>query len=333
MSLWQKRLLSFGLGLLALLILLPLIEWAILEATFVPNLKACQSGDGACWGVIAQKWQILLFGRYPTEEVWRAIVFAITWTALLFASFYRVFSMRLNFYMWPIFGLGTLALMVGGFGGLEFVPTSLWGGLPLTLIVSVLGMGLAFPLGVCLALSRHYGSGLFRWICIGYIEIFRALPLIAVLFLAAFVLPLFLEGQGGDLLVRVVITIACFAAAYLAEVIRGGLQSVSQGQVMAAKSLGMGFVQTQLFVVLPQSIRYCAPSLINSFVTLFKECSLVSVVSLYELTGALTLALSGDVQWRLYYFEGYLFVGLLYWVYCFGLGRGATQASKFFVQN
>ncbi|MDX1668615.1 MAG: amino acid ABC transporter permease, partial [Limnobacter sp.] len=265
-----------ALGLLPLLIWV--LDWALLSATFTPDLSQCRAvGDsGACWGVIGQKWKVILFGRYPSEAIWRPALFSTVWTLLLFVSFVRVLSIQTKLALWVILGGASLGLLLGGFAGLATVPTSLWGGLPLTLLVSILGMVLAFPLGILLALGRQHGSGLIQWMCTAYIETLRALPLIAVLFLAAFVLPLFLPAGGGDLLVRVVITIALFAAAYLAEVIRGGLQSLSQGQTMAARALGLSFAQTQVFVVLPQAVRACLPSLINSFVTLFKECSLIS---------------------------------------------------------
>lgn len=313
--------------------MLPLLDWAVFKATFSPDLYACKEANGACWGVVSHKWQIMLFGRYPENEIWRPMVFCLVWTSLLFASVYSTYSLRAKVVVWFVFAPMLLALMAGGWLDLNFVPTNLWGGLPLTLILSVLGMGLAFPLAILLALGRQSDIRSIRWICVAYIEVLRSLPLVTVLFLAAFVLPLLVEGSGGDLLVRVVITIACFAAAYLAEVVRGGLQSVGQGQTMAAMSLGLGFWRTQAFIVLPQAIRHCMPSLTNSFVTLFKECSLVSIVSLFELTGALGLALAGDLQWRQYYLEGYLFIGMIYWAYCFFLDRKVNKNRALLGQN
>jgi len=212
-------------------------------------------------------------------------------------------------------------LLHGGFASLPAVPTNLWGGLPLTLVLSTVGFGLAFPLALLLALGRRSAFAPLRGLCIAYIELLRALPLVAVLFLAAFVLPLWLPGDGLDLFTRVLLTISFFSAAYLAEVLRGGLQAVPLGQAQAAKALGLNVVQRNVHVMLPQAIRACLPSLVNSFVTLFKECSLVTIVALFELTGALSLALAGDVQWRSFYFEGYLFIGLVYWAYCFGLSK------------
>ena len=249
----------------------------------------------------------------------------VVWSAVLFATAARVLKPKPLAVAWAVVLIGSFVLMAGDVTGtvasLPAVPTALWGGLPLTLIISTVGFGLAFPLGLLLALGRQSRFAPLRGLCIAYIELLRALPLVTVLFLAAFVLPLWLPGEGLDLFTRVLLTIALFSAAYLAEVLRGGLQAVPQGQRLAAMALGLNPFQTNLQVVLPQAIRACLPSLTNSFVTLFKECSLVTVVALFELTGALGLALAGDVQWRSFYLEGYLFIALVYWAYCFGLSK------------
>jgi general L-amino acid transport system permease protein len=327
LGLVMNRLLWLALPLLLAPLLWALADWAVFSAVFRPDLAACQlaAGQGACWGVVAEKWRIILFGRYPLDEQWRAATVLVVWSALLFATAARVLKPKLLAVAWAVVLKGSFLLMAGDVTGtvasLPAVPTALWGGLPLTLIISTVGFGLAFPLALLLALGRQSKFAPLRGLCIAYIELLRALPLVTVLFLAAFVLPLWLPGEGLDLFTRVLLTIALFSAAYLAEVLRGGLQGVPQGQRLAAIALGMNAVQTNLQVVLPQAIRACLPSLTNSFVTLFKECSLVTVVALFELTGALGLALAGDVQWRSFYLEGYLFIALVYWAYCFGLSK------------
>jgi general L-amino acid transport system permease protein len=300
-----------------------LADWAVFSAVFRPDLQACQQagGQGACWGVVAEKWRVILFGRYPLEEQWRAGIVLLLWSVLLFATAARVFTSKTAFSLWALLLPASAVLLHGGVAALPTVPTNLWGGLPLTLILSTVGFALALPLAVLLALGRQSAFAPLRRFCVAYIELLRALPLVTVLFLAAFVLPLWLPGEGLDLFTRVLFTIALFSAAYLAEVLRGGLQAVPAGQGQAAKALGLNGVQRNVHVVLPQAIRACLPSLINSFVTLFKECSLVTIVALFELTGALSLALAGDVQWRSFYLEGYLFIGLVYWAYCFGLSK------------
>ncbi|HEX4878980.1 MAG TPA: amino acid ABC transporter permease [Limnobacter sp.] len=298
-------------------------DWAVLHAVFEPNLQACQAaaGQGACWGVVAEKWRVILFGRYPVEEQWRAGLVLVLWTVLLFGTAARRLPWRVAVPCWLGMLVLGMVLLRGGVLGLAPVPSHLWGGLPLTLLISTLGFGLAFPLAVLLALGRRSPWVWVRWACAAYIELLRALPLVTVLFFAAFVLPRWLPGESWSLLARVVFTIALFSAAYLAEVLRGGLQGVPAGQAHAAMALGLSAVQRALWVVLPQAIRATLPSLLNSFVTLFKECSLVAIVALFELTGALSLALAGDVQWRAFYLEGYVFIALVYWAYCFGLSK------------
>ncbi|MDZ4049423.1 MAG: amino acid ABC transporter permease [Limnobacter sp.] len=322
-SLLINRFLWLALPLLLAPLAWALLDWAVLSAVFRPDLQACQqaTGQGACWGVVAEKWRIILFGRYPVAEQWRAATVLVLWSALLLATAANVFKSKTTFALWALLLPASAVLLHGGFADLTVVPTSLWGGLPLTLILSTVGFAMALPLAVLLALGRQSAFAPLRRFCIAYIELLRALPLVTVLFLAAFVLPLWLPGEGLDLFTRVLLTIALFSAAYLAEVLRGGLQAVPAGQAQAAKALGLNVVQRNVHVVLPQAIRACLPSLTNSFVTLFKECSLVTIVALFELTGALSLALAGDVQWRSFYLEGYLFIGLLYWAYCFGLSK------------
>lgn len=322
-----NRILWVALPLLLAPVAWALVDWSVFSAVFRPDLQACQqaAGQGACWGVVAEKWRVILFGRYPAAEQWRAGMVLVVWSILLFATAARVFKPKTAIRLWAVVLPTSALLLYGGFAGMPTVPTALWGGLPLTLILSTVGFGVAFPLGLLLALGRQSTFAPVRSFCIAYIELLRALPLVTVLFLAAFVLPLWLPAvlieDGFDLFTRVLFTIALFSAAYLAEVLRGGLQAVPQGQAMAAKALGLNAFQRNFQVVLPQAIKACLPSLTNSFITLFKECSLVTIVALFELTGALTLALAGDVQWRSFYLEGYLFIALVYWTYCFGLSK------------
>ena len=315
-----------------------LLQWSVFNAVFTANLPACQAlnNTSACWGVVAEKWRGIVFGRYPLHEQWRAGIVMCVWTALLWATacpaMRKYIPVRVLCGVWAVFMPVAFVLMAGSTGlHLPPIPTALWGGLPLTLILSTLGFALAFPLGLLLALGRRSSNKTIAWACTAYIELLRALPLVTVLFLAAYVLPLVLPAfgllGGGDLLPRVLVTLAFFVAAYLAEVLRGGFQNVSKGQGQAAKALGLRPSQVQLYVLVPQAVQACLPSLVNSFVTLFKECSLVAIVSLFELTGALGLALAGDVQWRSYYLEGYLFIAMLYWIYCYGLSRACTAGA------
>jgi general L-amino acid transport system permease protein len=212
-------------------------------------------------------------------------------------------------------------LMGGGWFGLTPVGSDQWGGLPLTIMLAALGIVLAFPLSVLVALGRRSTLPAIRTVCIVYVELIRGVPLISVLFMASFMFPLFMPaGWTIDVLVRVQVGIILFSAAYLAEVVRGGLQALPRGQVEAAASLGLSYWQTVRKVVLPQSLRLVVPAIMNTFIGTFKDTSLVTIVSLYDLTGALQLAL-GDSDWRKFFLEGQLFVAAIYFVFCFAMSR------------
>jgi general L-amino acid transport system permease protein len=296
----------------------------VLHAVWLPDLEACRQarGVGACWGVIAEKHRLLFFGRYPHDAQWRPLLATLIILALLAAACWRRLW-RPGFLIAGAAGLAAaVLLMAGGAAGLRPVPTQLWGGLPLTLLVSLGGTLLAFPLAVLLALARRASLPMLRLAATLYIELIRGVPLISLLFMAAFLFPLMLPPDWRpDILPRVILTIAGFAAAYLAEVIRGGLQAVPSGQYVAALAIGLTRWQALRHVVLPQALRHALPALVNSFIGIFKDSSLISIVSLHELTGALATSLGGDADWRSFYLEGYLFIALIYWCFCFGLSR------------
>jgi general L-amino acid transport system permease protein len=219
--------------------------------------------------------------------------------------------------------------MRGGVLGLAAVPTDLWGGLPLTIMLATLSIVLAFPIAILVALGRRSNLPAIRSLCIVYVELVRGVPLISVLFMASFLFPLFLPaGMSPDVLVRVLVGITLFAAAYLAETIRGGLQAVPKGQIEAAATLGLTYWQTQRKIVLPQALAIVVPSIMNNFIGIFKDTSLVAIVSLYELTGSMTLALNSDADWRPYKIEGYIFITLIYFVFCFAMSRYSLWIEK-----
>ena len=301
-----------------------LANWALVHAVFRPDAVACRAIEhaGACWGVIAEKLRAIVFGRYPYELQWRPGVGLVLLGALVAASAWPRAWRPPLIAAWIAGLLLFVALMRGGIAGLDAVPTSRWGGLPLTLLLAIASLAIAFPLGIVLALGRRSRWPVVRSLCTTYIELIRGVPLISVLFMASFMLPLLLpSGLQLDVLLRVLVGITLFTAAYLAEVVRGGLQAVPEGQFLAARALGLGPWQVQRFIVLPQALRATVPALVNSFISTFKDTSLVVIVSLYELTGALTLALGGDPTWRPFYLEGYLFIGAIYWAFCFAMSR------------
>jgi general L-amino acid transport system permease protein len=231
--------------------------------------------------------------------------------------------------VWAL-GLGLfLLLLKGGLFGLANVDTPRWGGLPLTLMLTVFGLGGAFPLAVLLALGRSGRWPVVRSLCAVFIEIVRGVPLVAVLFMAAFLFPLFMpKGWDFPSLLRVLVGIILFAGAYMAEVIRGGLLAIPKGQAEAAQSLGLSYWQVQLSVVLPQALRKVLPALMNSAIALFKDTSLVIIVGLFELTGALGLAVDGDPRWRPFALDGYLFIAVIYWIGCFAMSRYSRSLER-----
>ena len=222
-----------------------------------------------------------------------------------------------------------LTLMRGGVLGLRMVETDLWSGLPLTLLLASLSMAMAFPIALVIALGRRSGMPAIRSLCTVYVELIRGVPLISVLFMASFMFPLLMpQGFNIDVLIRVLAGITLFAAAYMAEVIRGGLQAMPKGQIEAAATLGLSYWQTQRLIVLPQALAMVVPGIMNNFISTFKDTSLVAIVSLYELTGAMGMAMNADANWRPFRIEGYLFIALIYFGFCFSMSRYSQWIEK-----
>ena len=301
----------------------PLLGWSLVNAVFAPDNAACRAAHehGACWGVVAEKGRLILFGRYPFEEQWRPFLACGLLITLLVLSCLRTFWKSWLAVLWVAVLALCFVLMRGGMLGLTAVETSRWGGFPLTLMLSVLSLAVGFPLAILVALGRSSNLPAIRTVCVLYVELVRGVPLISVLFMASFMFPLFMpQGMTIDVLLRVLVGMTLFAAAYLAEVVRGGLQALPKGQLEAAQSLGLGYWQSMRLIVLPQALRLVVPAIVNSFIGTFKDTSLVTIVSLYDLTGALQLAL-GDADWRKFFLEGQLFVAGIYFVFCFALAR------------
>ncbi|MDM0047206.1 amino acid ABC transporter permease [Variovorax dokdonensis] len=298
-------------------------DWGVLHAVFRADAQACRANtEGACWGVIAEKWRPILFGRYPFDEQWRPALAVTLLSALTMLSALPRFWRAWLLAAWVLVLALFVMLMRGGVFGLSLVPTTQWGGLPLTISLAVVSLALAFPMSIALALGRRSRWPAVRALCSTYIELVRGVPLISVLFMASFMLPLLWPaGWKPDVLIRVLLGLVFFVAAYLAEIVRGGLQSVPHGQVDAAMAVGMRRWQVQRHIVLPQALRNVVPALMNIVIGTLKDTSLVTIVGLFELTGALGLALGGDPVWRPFYLEGYLFLAMVYWVVCFGLSR------------
>jgi general L-amino acid transport system permease protein len=280
---------------------------------------------GACWPFIQAKFSQFIYGFYPEAQRWRVdLTFLIGILLLLPLLIPRMPAKAINaalfFFAFPFVAF---FLLHGGYGGLDVVPTRLWGGMLVTLVVAITGIVASMPIGIALALGRRSSIPLIRFGSIAFIEFWRGVPLITVLFFATYMLPLFLPGNFSvDGLVRVLIGVALFAGAYNAEVIRGGLNAIPRGQAEAASALGLSWWKTTRLVVLPQALRHVIPGLVNSFIALLKDTSLVSIVALFDLLGQLRAAFA-DPAWSspTTLFTGFAFTGIIYFVLCFGMSR------------
>jgi general L-amino acid transport system permease protein len=329
---WQTFLGTVVLGAVLLWFMPQLLGWAVFRAEWRPDAQACHlDGVGACWGVVAEKYRLIIFGRYPFEEQWRPLVATVLMLSLLLASCARAFWKPWLGLLWLVVLAVFFATMFGGVAGLSRVETDRWGGLPLTILLASLSIAMAFPVALLVALGRRSNMPAIRSACTVYVELIRGVPLISVLFMASFMFPLFMpQGFTIDVLIRVLVGITLFAAAYMAEVIRGGLQAIPKGQVEAAATLGLSYWQTQRKIVLPQALAMVVPGIMNGFISTFKDTSLVTIVSLYELTGAMGLALNSDVDWRPFKIEGYLFIASIYFVFCFSMSRYSHWVERQF---
>jgi general L-amino acid transport system permease protein len=327
---WKTALATVLIGIFVLWYLPDLLRWAIFDAYWKPHVEACRvQGVGACWGVVAEKYRIIIFGRYPFEEQWRPLVATSLMIGLLVVSCIRYFWRPALGLLWVLVLTAFFVLMYGNTLGLSLVETDRWGGLPLTILLASLSIVMAFPIALLVALGRRSDLPAIKTFCSVFVELIRGVPLVTVLFMASFMFPLFMPvGMSIDVLIRVLVGITLFSAAYMAEVIRGGLQAVPKGQVEAAATLGLTYWQTQRKIVLPQAIAMVVPGIMNNFIAIFKDTSLVTIVSLYELTGALGLALNSDADWRPFKIEGYLFITMIYFAFCFAMSRYSMWVER-----
>jgi general L-amino acid transport system permease protein len=311
--------------------LVPFIDWAFVHAIWqTDDPKDCRAakGVGACWALITEKHRFILFGTYPFEQHWRPGLGILLLIALYIVSAMRRFWRPALAGVW-LAGLATIGvLMWGGVFGLAYVENERWGGLMLTLILATVGIACAFPLSILLALGRRSDMPAVRILSIGYIELIRGVPLISLLFMASVMLPLFLpEGVGIDKLLRAQIAMILFAAAYLAEVVRGGLQAVPQGQVEAADAMGLSYWRKTLLIVLPQALRIAIPPLVNTFIGFFKDTSLVVIIGLFDLLTSIKVSIA-EPAWSGYGVEAYLFASLVYFAFCYAMSRYSQDLER-----
>ncbi len=324
----------FTLLSIALLIYLipPLVDWAILSASWGGNDQAsCQvEGTGACWTFINARLEQFIYGFYPDSEKWRAnTLFGLFFVLIAYLIIPNLPKKGLAGII-TVIGLPIVAyiLLAGGHFGLKIVPTANWGGLLLTLVISFVGIVASLPLGIILALGRRSNMPIIKSLCIIFIELWRGVPLITVLFMSSVMFPLFLpEGMNLDKLLRALIGIALFSSAYMAEVVRGGLQAIPKGQTEAAQSLGLSYWKTMNFIVLPQALKVVIPGIVNTFIGLFKDTTLVLIIGLFDFLGIIQAA-SQDPKWLGYHTEGYVFAALVYFVFCFSMSRYSMHLER-----
>lgn len=306
-----------------------MLDWLFIKAHFTGTPETCRADrTGACWSFIADKHRFILFGTFPYDEQWRPLAATLVMIAMVVASGMRRFWNARIIYVWAAGLVVSGVLMWGGVLGLSHVEDSLWGGLPVTLLLSVFGIVLAFPLGVGLALGRRSELPAIKTLCVVYIELIRGVPLISVLFMASVMIPLFLpEGFNIDKLLRAQIAIVMFMAAYIAEAVRGGLQAIPRGQYEGADSLGLTYWQKTRKIILPQALRMVIPPIVSTFISLFKDTSLVVIIGTFDLMLTAKTAMT-DAAWRGFSAEAYVFVGLIYFAFCFSMSRYSQALEK-----
>jgi len=311
----------------------PLFDWALFSANFTGDSpEACTNDDGACWVFISVWFEQLMYGQFPEDSIWRietAYIVAILASIPLF--FNRV-SIKIKgglaVFLLTVYPIMCFYLFYGGSFGLEVIETPLWGGLFLTLVIAVTGIVASFPLGIVLALGRRSQMPVVRTICVVFIEFWRGIPLITVLFMASVMFPLFVpEELNPDKLLRALIGVALFSSAYMAEVIRGGLQAIPKGQYEAADSLGLSYWKSMIFIILPQALKMVIPGIVNTFIGLFKDTTLVLIIGLFDLLGMAQKAATNP-DWIAYNIEGYVFAAFGFFIFCFSMSRYSQRLER-----
>ena len=308
----------------------PFLNWAVWNASITLNPEAAKEKSGAAWGFIREMWPVFMTGVYPAEERWRplaALVLVVIIVGLsLVHTFRRTRWLRIVWLLSPVLVFGLVR--GGGITGLPAVGTHYWGGLMLTVTLAVVAMIAAFPISVLLALGRTSSMPIAKQLCVAYIELIRGVPLITILFMASVVLPLFLPaGMDLDKVLRAMVGITMFFSAYLAENIRGGLQGINRGQYEAADALGMSYWSKIRVVILPQALRIVIPPMVNNFIGIFKDTSLVGIVGLVDLL-QIAFATTSNPKWFGRLEEAYVFIAFWYWVFCYGLSRYSQHLER-----
>ncbi len=308
----------------------PALNWAIFKADWLGTTRDVCSREGACWPFVGVRLHQFLFGFYPPSEYWRVVTAfslvggLVAWL-LIDRTPKKAMVGAFTIFVYPVIAY---FLFYGGAFGLPLVETYKWGGLMLTLILATTGMFFSFPIGIILALGRRSSMPIAKSISVIFIEFWRGVPLITVLFMSSVMLPMFIpEDMQIDKLLRAMIGIIFFQSAYMAEVVRGGLQAIPKGQLEAAEALGLSYWQSMVFVILPQALKLVIPGIVNTFIALFKDTTLVLIIGLFDLLAVVQAAFA-DPKWLGFSVEGYVFVASVYWVSCFSMSRYSQHLEK-----
>ena len=310
----------------------PFVKWAYINADFKGSTREdCNSG-GACWVFIRMKIDMFMYGFYPSDERWRVnTIYGLFF--ILMGSFKFLKSPWVKVALMHVYFIAGFILVRGDMFGLTYIPTDKWGGLMLTILVAAVGIVSAFPLGVILALGRQSKLPIIKSVSVTYIEFIRGVPLITILFMSSIILPLFFpEGVTFDKLLRALIGIALFESAYIAENIRGGLQSIPKGQYEAADAIGFSYWQKMFLIILPQALKVAIPNLVGVSIALFQDTTLVLIIGLFDLLAMVRLS-AADSYWLGYETEGYVFVTFIFWIFCYSMSNFSQKLEKRFNTN
>lgn len=306
----------------------PLFKWALVDSHWLPSGSGCQDGQGACWSIITANLRFIIFGFYPHDLQWRPLLAMVILVLLLFYSRNRNHWRNALGWGWLVALVVMGILLYGGLFGMAIVESTQWGGLPLTLLLSIFGLTAAYPLGILLALGRASQMKAVKSLCIVYIEMIRGVPLISLLFMSSVVFPLFLpEGVSVNKILRAQVAIILFTAAYIAEVVRGGLQAIARGQYEAAESLGLNYYQTMRLIILPQALKIVIPPSVSILISAFKDTSLVVIIALYDLLKTTKSVLS-DPKWMGFSAEAYIFLALVYFLCCYAMSNYSRRLER-----
>ena len=327
-STWYNSVLTITILALLAWLVPPMFRWAFVDSLWNSSAEACRNIDGACWSVIPHNIRFIILGFFPEGQEWRPILAMALLLGLVIYSKERHRWKKSLMWLWLANLIVMGILMYGGILGMPVVETSQWSGLPLTLLLSFFGMIIAYPLGILLAIGRRSKMPTIKTMCVVYIEMIRGVPLISMLFMSSIMFPLFLpEGVTIDKVLRALIAIIIFTAAYIAEVVRGGLQAMPRGQFEAADSLGLNYSQTMRLIILPQALKIVIPPSVGILLSAFKDTSLVVIIALYDVLKTTMVTLSNP-EWGRYSTELYIFLALLYFIFCYAMSSYSRRLEK-----